>query len=406
MRIVFVALLLSLPVSAQGKFQDRVDEAIAEGSGFLVRVLRRQPAERMRSGEISLAVLALLHCGLDRKDAVIQRGVALLSKGASQTYDVALRLMVAEMLRDPALKLLAAKDLKWLVRAQGSDGGWRYGQNARKSDNSCTQYALLGLRAANALRLDVPTRTWDRALRYVVGQITREGGTGYQDAKRATMNMTVGALSSLVIARDGVKGSRDSQKQKRAAKYQVSKAYARTLGYLTRKWSGPLVHGRSFYGLYGLERAMAFARVERLGKKDWYRLGAEWLLGQQEKKNGSWVGRSVQTSFALLFLRRATHRHGGVTMSNLSTVMAKLGPNATEKDVAALVVQLCGRGMRVCRPLLHYLESDSRVVRAAAVGALRKLTGKRFDFDPRRRYEENGEAVVRWTRHVLLAEPK
>ena len=401
MKIVVVALLLSLPLAAQGKFQGRVDEAIAEGSGFLVRVLRRQPAERMRSGEISLSVLALLHCGLDPEDAVIQRGVALLSKDASQTYDVALRLMVAEMLRDPGLKSRAEKDLKWLVRAQGADGGWRYGQNSRKSDNSCTQYALLGLRAAKALKLDVPTRTWDRALRYVVGQITREGGTGYQDARRATMNMTVGALSSLVIARDGVKGSRDSQKQKRAAKYQK-----RTLAFLTRKWSGPLVHGRSFYGLYGLERAMAFARVERLGKKDWYRLGAEWLLGQQEKKNGSWVGRAVQTSFALLFLRRATHRRGGVTMSNLSTVMAKLGPNATEKDVAALVVQLCKRGMRVCRPLLHYLESDSRVVRAAAVGALRKLTGMRFDFDPRRRYEENGEAVVRWTRHVLLAEGK
>ena len=75
--------------------------------------------------------------------------------------------------------------------------------------------------------------------------------------------------------------------------------------------------GWHYYYLYGLERAGALTGWTHFGKHDWYREGAEYLLGAQtadgfwpeapaQDLNATWQMRSVQTCFALLFLRRAT----------------------------------------------------------------------------------------------------
>jgi uncharacterized protein DUF4159 len=65
-----------------------------------------------------------------------------------------------------------------------------------------------------------------------------------------------------------------------------------------------------FYYLYGLERAGRLTGERFFGKHDWYRQGAEELVHEQDKLNGSWQGASVEkdpvlaTSFALLFLAK------------------------------------------------------------------------------------------------------
>jgi hypothetical protein len=73
-----------------------------------------------------------------------------------------------------------------------------------------------------------------------------------------------------------------------------------------------------YYYLYGLERVGSLTGVRFVGKNDWYRQGADHLLGAQ-KKEGGWesaIGAGkpadntesdiVQTCFALLFLKRST----------------------------------------------------------------------------------------------------
>ena len=61
--------------------------------------------------------------------------------------------------------------------------------------------------------------------------------------------------------------------------------------------------GHLLYYLYGMERVGYLTRKEQFGDHWWYLEGARHLLKAQKK--GAW-GDEVNTSFALLFLRRAT----------------------------------------------------------------------------------------------------
>ncbi|HMF14389.1 MAG TPA: DUF4159 domain-containing protein, partial [Gemmataceae bacterium] len=62
--------------------------------------------------------------------------------------------------------------------------------------------------------------------------------------------------------------------------------------------------------LYGLERAGRFSGRRFFGGHDWYRVGCRYLVGAQNKEDGSWRGglgeanTIVTTSFALLFLSK------------------------------------------------------------------------------------------------------
>ena len=65
-------------------------------------------------------------------------------------------------------------------------------------------------------------------------------------------------------------------------------------------------HARSwyYYYLYGLERICMLADLHYIGTHDWYHEGASALITLQDK-DGGW-GNAVDTSFALLFLKRGT----------------------------------------------------------------------------------------------------
>lgn len=69
-------------------------------------------------------------------------------------------------------------------------------------------------------------------------------------------------------------------------------------------------HGQQYklYYLYGLERAGRLAGIRFFGQNDWYRLGAEELVHQQDQARGFWNGPGeppiIATSFALLFLAK------------------------------------------------------------------------------------------------------
>ncbi len=71
-----------------------------------------------------------------------------------------------------------------------------------------------------------------------------------------------------------------------------------------------------YYYLYGVERAAVLTNSRALGKHDWYREGAEFLLKAQGG-DGKWddtccPGPINNTCFALLFLTKATVPVGAV----------------------------------------------------------------------------------------------
>src|SRR5207248_1451542 len=70
------------------------------------------------------------------------------------------------------------------------------------------------------------------------------------------------------------------------------------MGQLPREAIGQTPHF-DYYFLWSLERVGVAYGLDTIGKKDWYRWGAEMLLVAQNP-DGSW-GNDVDTCFALLF---------------------------------------------------------------------------------------------------------
>ena len=67
--------------------------------------------------------------------------------------------------------------------------------------------------------------------------------------------------------------------------------------------------GWHYYYLYGMERAGILSRSRYMGKYDWYKEGADYLIPRQ-RSDGSWQRNSLyaDTAFAVLFLKRSTTR--------------------------------------------------------------------------------------------------
>jgi hypothetical protein len=98
-------------------------------------------------GSSSLALLALLNCGIKPDDPIIQRGLEHLRKVEPQsTYVVGLQTMVFAEVGDAKDGPRIQRNVDWLIRARVMSGpklrGWGYGQDAGGTDYSNSQYAL------------------------------------------------------------------------------------------------------------------------------------------------------------------------------------------------------------------------------------------------------------------------
>jgi hypothetical protein len=293
--------------------------------------------------------------------------------GTLRTYDVGVSLMLLDALygaveppKDPRYatakkrKCRYPKDAEeiartlvdFLVAKRNVDAlGWRYPQPAAEGpvDLSATQYAMLGLYAASRCGFEAPANLYeavadlylknqaaegpeverwienpawqpgveDRYGPFLVGGKDRARGWAYLPGLQAwTGSMTTAGITALAIAKDRLraKGRLDPERTR-----QIDRAMTDGVAWLSANFAvdrNPGEGGWHFYYLYGLERAGALTGLARFGKHDWYREGAEHLVGTQAVDGGWTAGTSdltgahetriVQTCFALLFLRRAT----------------------------------------------------------------------------------------------------
>jgi hypothetical protein len=146
-----------------------------------------------------------------------------------------------------------------------------------------------------------------------------------------------------------------------------------------------------FYGLYGIERLGALAKIERLGRTIWFVEGRKFILGNQGA-DGSWGagamhGNVPNTAWAILFLTRSTAK----TMQRIEVKRlgagTLLGGRKLPEDLSSLTV---AGGRVVSRPMNGAVEQmlavleDPRATNAdsAAQGLVR-------------RYYENGPAALR-----------
>ncbi len=80
---------------------------------------------------------------------------------------------------DDNLRNACEQAVSFIVRAQNSDGGWRYAPATGTSDSSVTGYMLLALRMATLGGITVPAATSDAALKWLDQMTGDDGKTSY-----------------------------------------------------------------------------------------------------------------------------------------------------------------------------------------------------------------------------------
>ncbi len=283
-------------------------------------------------GATALAVAALRASGVKKDDPAITKAlnVSILPdekfapknvfpRWQDHTYTIALLIMALEAVDGGTYKNKIQALANRLASGQLRNGQWTYycgdGYRARAEgaqkfgDNSNTQYALLGLRAAVRAGADVHPDTWMRGMVFWLEVQLPRGYWGYTPPKTkgASLSMTAAGISSLAICLEGLYG------RKRAAE-MILQSTSLQRGHVAQG-RYLLLHGgfhkTHYYGYYGVERACILTGVRKFNDYDWYKEGARLLLRDQ-RDGGEWIskvrsyGTAVDTAYALLFLKRAT----------------------------------------------------------------------------------------------------
>jgi hypothetical protein len=285
----------------------------------------------IQGGWTSLAVLSLLNCGLPVDDPMVAKGLKYLrGLKPSMTYVRALQTMVFVEAGQVEDKERIRENVKWLIDARVLSGnqlrGWTYqrgGGQGATADNSNTQYALLGLWAGRQGGVEIKREIWESIRDFYVRTQEEDGGWGYAPVggpggRGASLTMTTAGVCSLFIAAMELNAGREQEQGdgsfKNCGVYADNKAAMRGLSWISnpggRSRFELQVQQRTFYNLYGIERAGRLSGMRFFGAHDWYREGCDYLVREQQD-NGSWHARGVwdqwpvvSTSFSLLFLSK------------------------------------------------------------------------------------------------------
>jgi hypothetical protein len=316
--------------------REEVERSIREGVRFLKGLQRDdgswEDVERdARTGVTSLVTLALLTAGEKPDSPTIRKALAYLRgfgpSDLRSTYAISLQTQVFAAAEPERDQLRIAANVGWLENAQIRPGdpqywpgSWTYSDSkrGRPGDNSNTQYALLGLYAASEVGVPVKPSVWELSRTYWERSQKHDGSWAYTpDSSMPSASMTCAGISSLIIS-----GLRRFQGQEflqgeaiqNCGKVGVNRNLQAGIDWLANNFqvgqNFPAGQQWKYYYLYGLERAGRLTGVRFFGQHDWYRLGAEELVHEQNKLSGFWQGaliesdRVLATSFALLFLAK------------------------------------------------------------------------------------------------------
>ena len=272
-------------------------------------------------GVTGLCTLALLNSGVDPSERHIQKALINLRKlKPVKTYTIALQTMAlcaAEPRRD---MVLIQKNVHWFEETQLATGDWSYPGVA--GDNSNSQFAVLALHEAERVGAKVKPETWEKAAKFWKDSQNPDGSWGYKSQWAEGLgSMTCAGIGAMVISTGHASEPNAEIKNglvQCCRDQEEDNALENGLSWLGRNFSvarNPGRRGRGqiwhYYYLYGLERVGRLTARRLIGEHDWYREGAEFLIGQQDQFTHSWTGSGhaednphVSTALALLFLSK------------------------------------------------------------------------------------------------------
>lgn len=282
-------------------------------------------------GQTALSLLTLLKGGVPVDDPAVSAAVAFLRvNGSESTYGTGCLLMALEVIGDDAAREWAAELAGQVVSTQGGEdasgkqpGIWSY--PLRPNSTVClsnTQYAILGLRAAQRMGVSIPERVFRKTLENMPryrGEIVRVKGLGGADSRGAQTagfmyraegghgdssgSMTTAGLAILHVCRESLGAALTRRDSTEIDELELAAWRWLDLNFAIEQNPG---RGDTFhyYYLYGLERVGAFFDRPTVGGRDWYWEGARYLVAQQGAEGG-WHDQT-DTCFAVLFLKRAT----------------------------------------------------------------------------------------------------
>ncbi|HWY85315.1 MAG TPA: DUF4159 domain-containing protein [Gemmataceae bacterium] len=336
---VAVVFAFAAAAPAQAKKEPlvlQVKTGIERGVRFLKDIQRADgswevnvDAARIQGGWTSLAVLAFLNAGVPVEDSHVKKGLAYLrGLETSSTYVRALQTMVFVEAGQVEDRQRIRDNITWLIDARviknSQFSGWNYSNGpAKVSDNSNTQYALLGLWAGRRAGVSIKREIWESIRDYYLKSqeaggawvySTSNGPSGYD---KASLTMTTAGLCGLLIAGMELNMGREVPQPDGTALdcgiYEENKATAKALNWIGSHFTADdsQIAGRVFYNLYGLERTGRLTGQRFLGGHDWYREGCQYLVREQRGDGSWWIAGAgfdhwpaVSTSFALLFLSK------------------------------------------------------------------------------------------------------
>lgn len=278
-------------------------------------------------GLSALCTLAWVNAGVSRQDRDVVRAMDYL-RGfqPGETYSVALQTLVfcqVGAIEDlPRIR----RNVSWLVKEQKQEGArfagaWTYGSGRGNGDPSNAQFAVLALGAAADRGIEIEPSVFQLASEYWK-QIQLPGGGWSYGGPNSSGSMTCAGIASMIICSGSLQdaGEENAGKGKQdqlqcCGTSDADDTVQRGLEALSRRFTIEANPGGEllsyFYYLYAVERVGRLSGRRLIGDRDWYREGAERLIGLQDGFDGSWRGggpvesnRDIATSFALLFLSK------------------------------------------------------------------------------------------------------
>ena len=265
-----------------------------------------------RSGFTALQLLALGHAGLTEEDQAVSRACKFLQRNFpnNDTYGVGLYAAAFEVINPKKYRAEIQKAAKWLIERQARNGTWDY-QGENNGDNSVTQFALLGLKAALNAGVAVDQKVLDLSESHFRRTQLGDGGWGYSDqVAQMSPSMIPAGLTALHVA--GVKERKSLELEKGPefiGRYEMDPAVSKGIAAMSRS-----LGFSNAYLAYGIERVGIFYDRQFLGNVEWYPTGCAAIvrrevavpkLGRGRGLFGRQVGGTSQNlAFNLLFLAK------------------------------------------------------------------------------------------------------